>query len=91
MKISFIGFGNMAQAIAKAFIAKSPISIKASAPDLTTTTLANGIYTSPNNLDVIKDADVVILAVKPDKMKQVLNEIQGFQACMMRWLRWMRL
>jgi pyrroline-5-carboxylate reductase len=38
---------------------------------------AEGIETTPNNLDVIQDANIIILAVKPAQMANVLAEISA--------------
>jgi pyrroline-5-carboxylate reductase len=36
-----------------------------------------GIQTTKNNLEAIKNADVVVLAVKPQKMDKILSELNG--------------
>lgn len=75
MKISFIGFGNMAQAIAHGLNNNENYRIFAASPSLPEGINADGISTSHNNLEVIKEADVIILAVKPAKMAAVLAQI----------------
>lgn len=80
MKISFIGFGNMAQAIAKNLSHRKEYQLSASDPSLTKGYRADGIYTSPDNLELVKDAELVILAVKPAKMEEVLTELKNHLA-----------
>ncbi|KTD08563.1 pyrroline-5-carboxylate reductase [Legionella jamestowniensis] len=75
MKISFIGFGNMAQAIAKGLVANKRYHILAAAPSLSNGMDEEGIITSSSNLEIIRNAEVIILAVKPDKAEIVLQEI----------------
>lgn len=75
MNISFIGFGNMAQAIAHGLIRNKNYQLFAAAPSLSKEVNSDGIHCSPDNLEIIKNADIVILAVKPLKAEAVLNEI----------------
>jgi pyrroline-5-carboxylate reductase len=85
MKISFIGFGHLAQAIAQGLfnphptaalgLKKSGYQLFAAAPSLPEGINAQGITTTPDNLAVVAGADVVILAVKPKDMAGVLSEI----------------
>lgn len=75
MNISFIGFGNMAKAIAHGLSQNKSINLSASAPSLSNKTTENNIQTYNNNLSVIPNADILILAVKPKQMPLVLNEI----------------
>ncbi|WED42349.1 pyrroline-5-carboxylate reductase [Legionella cardiaca] len=75
MNISFIGFGNMAQAIANGLTRNKTYRIFAAAPSLLNGISADGITQSPDNLEIIKNANIVILAVKPANIADVLNEI----------------
>ncbi|RUQ90733.1 pyrroline-5-carboxylate reductase [Legionella septentrionalis] len=75
MKITFIGFGNMAKAIAAGLAGNSRYELRASAPSLPQNTSTAKIKTDPSNLAFLSDADVLILAVKPALMKTVLTEI----------------
>ena len=77
MKISFIGFGNMAQAIAEGLIAKKDYQLWAAAPSLSIQSTAQGINTHHDNLAIITDADIIVLAVKPSLMPIVFAEIQS--------------
>ncbi len=80
-KITIIGVGNMGGAIAiglekSGFIAASDISVS----DRKESTLDKfkelGINTFQNNLQAVKDADVIIVAVKPYHIEGVINEIK---------------
>ena len=75
MNISFIGFGNMAKAIAEGLLHDPQYHISAAAPSLTQGKDERGIHTYQDNLAVLTDADVVILAVKPLQMKNVYQQI----------------
>lgn len=77
MNICFIGFGNMAKAIAQALCKSgNNLQIFANSPSLPTGKTAEGIITHPNNLANLAQANLVILAVKPAKMAAVLAEIR---------------
>ncbi len=80
-KITIIGVGNMGGAIAiglekSGFIAASDISVS----DRKESTLDKfkelGINTFQNNLQAVKDTDVIIVAVKPYHIEGVINEIK---------------
>lgn len=75
MKISFIGFGNMARAIARGLHQNPSLHLFAAAPSLPTGVDAHGVHTQTDNALIIEGADVVILAVKPDKVKSIIAEI----------------
>lgn len=79
MKIGFIGFGNMAKAMARGWIASktvAPWEIVASAANfdkLQKTAREMGITAVENNQKVCLEADVIILAVKPHILEQALK------------------
>ena len=75
MNISFIGYGNMAKAIARGLSQQGSYSLSAAAPSLSAGINKDQIHTHYDNKEIIKDAEVVILAVKPMKMSLILNEI----------------
>lgn len=75
MNISFIGFGNIAKAIAEGLHHNPVNELRAAAPSLSEGVNKNGIKTFSRNQAVINDADIVILAVKPTQMSSVLTEI----------------
>lgn len=67
----------MAQAIAKGLLHNKSNQLQASAPSLAVGINDLGIKTNSDNLAVIADADVIILAVKPTYMATVLTEISA--------------
>ena len=75
MNISFIGFGNMAKAMAQGLLQQKEYKLRAAAPSLPIGINANGIKTFYDNLSVLPDADVIILAVKPALMENVFTQI----------------
>ena len=79
MKISFIGYGNMAKAIARGLIQQQAHSLYAAAPSLSVGVNEDQVCTHNDNKEVIKDADIIILAVKPFQMSQMLKEISGIE------------
>lgn len=76
MKIAFIGFGNMAKAIATPLQANPQYVLWAAAPSLPVAYVEQGVSTHPDNLAVLERADIVILAVKPAQMHAVLTQIR---------------
>jgi pyrroline-5-carboxylate reductase len=82
--IGFIGCGNMAQAMIGGIIKsglKKPLSVMASntsSGKLQAVKERYGIATTTNNIDIAKEADIVVLAVKPNKYPDVINEIKGY-------------
>ncbi len=79
--ISFIGGGNMAQALIGGLIARGvePQRITVADPvDAIRELLQQQqVKVTDNNLDAIADADVVLLAVKPQVLAQVLRPLHG--------------
>ncbi len=80
MKIGFLGFGNMAQALAKGLLLKDviqPEDLGATAvniPKLEANTEALGIKAFPKTADLIDWADWVVLAVKPHQLANILPQ-----------------
>ena len=80
-KLAFIGGGNMAEALVRGFLDSGivrPDSICIS--DIVTGRLAHlrrtfRVRTSPDNATAVSDADIVILAVKPQSMEVALDAI----------------
>ena len=71
--ITFIGAGNMAQAILKGMLAAGYPQSKISASGRTQSkldvlTADTGIRTSTDNLSLCRQADVIVLGVKPHMM-----------------------
>jgi len=81
MKIGFIGCGNMAKAMIGGILAKGLMGpneiIGTAATETTRAKVANkyGIQTRSSNEAVAKDADIIILAVKPQYLKVVIADI----------------
>ena len=79
--IAFIGAGNMARSIIAGLVASgyAPDKITATAPSSARREpLARdyGIHTTDNNLSAASDADVIVLAVKPQLMEEVCRPLQ---------------
>lgn len=76
MKVSFLGFGNMAKALSHCFQQIEQVTLYAAAPSLKEGKIAKNIITNPNNEKIIEDADIIILTVKPSKASEVLSQIK---------------
>jgi pyrroline-5-carboxylate reductase len=82
MKIGFIGLGNMAGAMINGILEKglfAPSEIIGSSKTETTATKISqkyGIATSTDNKSTAKEADVIVLAVKPIFFPEVIAEIK---------------
>ncbi|MFC1978463.1 pyrroline-5-carboxylate reductase [Chloroflexota bacterium] len=83
MKLAFIGGGNMGGAIIKSIVDKKialpddivvsdvdASKLKAIAKDLK-------VKTTRNNTEAVNDADVIMLAIKPQILSNVLEELEG--------------
>jgi len=83
-KFAIIGAGAMGEAIIAGLLRQnlsSPENIYASEPRLERCEelkIKYGIKTSPQNVQVLTDADVVLLSVKPQVLDKVLKELKGF-------------
>ena len=82
-KIGFIGGGKMATAILKGIINSKwckPEEIIVSDKNTEALNLLKdnyGVNISPDNNDVIKNAEIILFAVKPFVMRDILNEIKS--------------
>lgn len=81
-KITFIGAGNMASSLVGGLTAKGYDPLKITMTDVNEDALQRarslyGVNTSRDNSNAVKKADIVVLAVKPQVMKEVLNPIQN--------------
>jgi pyrroline-5-carboxylate reductase len=77
--IGFIGGGNMAEALIRGLIKEGKKDIIVSDPkDQRREYLTKyyGIKTTAYNNEVVKSSDIIILAIKPQNMKEVLEEIK---------------
>ena len=83
-EIGIIGGGQMAEALIKGFLAKnlfSPENILVSEPLLARRQYLADFYhvnLTDKNSEVIKSKNLILLAVKPQVMKKVLEEIKPF-------------
>lgn len=81
-RIGWIGFGNMAQAVAKGWLRSGAVQgadMIASARDtekLKEVASSLGIQAAGSNEEAARTADLVIVAVKPDKIEQVLPPLR---------------
>lgn len=80
--IGFVGAGNMAEALIKGLLAAGVAKAQVIASDHTAERVAHirqiyGIAVSDDNRQVVSAADIVVLAVKPQIMPKVLEEIAG--------------
>lgn len=81
-KLTFIGAGNMAKAIIGGLIAQGydPKKITATGPrieNLQKIADEFSVNISTDNISATRDADVIILAVKPQMLKQVATELSS--------------
>lgn len=77
MKISMIGYGNMAKALCQGLANNPEYHLHVAAPSLALGHLQPSLYTYSDNQAVIPDADVLILAIKPAQMAAVLDKIHN--------------
>ena len=81
MKIGFIGCGNMAKAMMAGILSKGEIKKEditasdASKAALETVCERLGITAAPNNMETVKSSDIIIMAIKPIYMEEVVKEI----------------
>ncbi|MDI6890927.1 MAG: pyrroline-5-carboxylate reductase [Thermodesulfovibrionales bacterium] len=76
--IGFIGGGNMAEAIIKGIADKHAMNIMASEPREERRAYLERTFTiktTPKNKDVAENCDIIIIAVKPQDMDSVLDDI----------------
>ncbi|MBA4348637.1 MAG: pyrroline-5-carboxylate reductase [Thermodesulfovibrio sp.] len=85
--IGFIGGGNMAEALIKGIIQSSEFRVQSETKDILVSEpreerrgyleYAYGIKTTQSNKEVASSCSIIILAVKPQNMADVLDEISG--------------
>lgn len=82
MKLGFIGTGNMASAMMGGIIknnivpAQEIIGADLFAPSREKVRDTLGIHVTDSNLDVVKQAEIIVLSVKPQFYESVINEIK---------------
>lgn len=83
MKIGFIGVGSMAKAIIKGLLttnlfASHDILVHSAHPaNYETFATENGLTACSNNREVANGAEIIVIAVVPDKVKEVVTEISN--------------
>lgn len=78
--VAFIGAGNMARCVIAAMVkagypADNIIAANRSEPKLTALAADFGIHTTLDNIEAVKKADVIVLAVKPQMMQDVCSAL----------------
>jgi pyrroline-5-carboxylate reductase len=82
-RVGFIGGGNMAEALISGLIeTETVLPSKLSVSDTDTSRLKHlsetyGIKTFKSNVEIVANSDIVFLAVKPQVLSSVLNEIKN--------------
>jgi len=85
LNMTFIGAGNMASAIISGLVKKGvkPEQITAAEPSqdkLDTLSAKLGVKTELDNLKAVKNADVIVLSVKPQVLQSVCEQLKGHLA-----------
>jgi pyrroline-5-carboxylate reductase len=80
-RIAFIGGGNMGRSLIGGLIAKGAeaqqiVVADPYAPTLESLKTQYNVQTVSNNADAVRDADVVLLAVKPQELRNVVTGVQ---------------
>ena len=83
LKIAFIGGGNMAQALIGGLAGKLTAATNIHVVDVMPTTLELlherfGVITAQASTDVLAACDVIVLAVKPQQLREVVSTIKPF-------------
>jgi len=79
MKVGIIGSGNMAVSLIKGFRTEKKNKIICSDIDIKKLNILKkipNIRTTSDNLEVVRNSEIIFLCVKPDKVKFVLKEIK---------------
>ena len=80
-KIAFIGGGNMAQALIGGLIARGVPTTRITVSDpvekVRELLLEKDLHVTDDNVAAIRDADIVLFAVKPQVLAQVLTPLKG--------------
>lgn len=77
INISMIGYGNMGKALCRGLLSNPSYQIQVAAPSLPIAHSEPRFSTHASNLAILRNAQILILAVKPAQMAGVLEEIQS--------------
>lgn len=83
IRVGFIGYGNMAQAIIQGLlrvkaVANNAIYVSSAHYDqLTIKTIGLDINACKTNVEVVEKSDLIVIAVKPNIVETVIEEIKG--------------
>ncbi len=82
-RIAIIGGGNLGAAMAEGlvdsgFISPAHVTVTRRNPSLLQSLADKGVITGSDNIEAVKNADWIILAVKPFQVKEVVSSIQPF-------------
>ena len=82
MNIGFIGAGKMAKALIDSILLLNDIDTKFVVSDIDTKRLdlfrnRKNFQTTKSNMEVVEKSDIIFLAVKPQNIENVLNEIKN--------------
>lgn len=76
MKIGFIGIGNMASAIIEGIATKEDVIISARTLESTLDKAKKlGVHAASSHRECVAASDIIILGVKPETMREILEEI----------------
>ena len=79
--ITFIGGGNMAQALIGGLLARglpaTRITVSDPVEKIRLLLAEKDVHTTDDNLAAIRDADIVLLAVKPQYLANILKALKG--------------
>lgn len=77
-RIAFVGFGNMAKALAIGAVNAGALSndnIIVSSPSFSNGTKSTAFAVAKSNQDAVENADIIILGAKPDKVQTICSDI----------------
>jgi pyrroline-5-carboxylate reductase len=81
LKVGFVGTGKMGEALIRSILSIEDMQISIIASDVVEErrklmNRLNNVKTTENNLEVVKNSDVIFIAVKPQNIDDVLDEIK---------------
>ena len=83
-KIGFIGAGNMAEALIKGIVSaglaskEEIIAGEASAERRELIARTHGIRVTSDNVEVVRNANLIVLALKPNNVSMVMEELKPY-------------